>query len=130
MNKLWEGAQASEIPRDVVTKRHSKRIGDFVAYDNIDTVHSLFMKLKTMRRDRTDSRILEVCAGTDFGIHPASPKNIRSVSRVHPHMRCLYLTEDRVPHILARMISAVFTICHNYRLMYILLKRINVSTHE
>jgi hypothetical protein len=118
------------MPCDVVTKRHSKRIRDSVAHNNTDTVHSLLMKLKTIRRDRTDSRVLEVCAGTDFRIYPASPKNIRSASRVHPHMRCLYLTEDRLPHILARMMPAVFTISHNYRLMYILLKRTNVSTHE
>ena len=53
------------MPYDVVTKRHSKRIRDSVAYD---TVHSLLMKLKTIRRDRTDSRVLEVCAGTNFRI--------------------------------------------------------------
>ena len=113
------------MPYDVVTKRHSKRIRDSVAY-NTDNVHSLLMKLKTIRRDRTDSRVLEVRAGTDFRIYPANPKNIRFISRVHSHMRCLYLTEDRFPHILARMMPAVFTVCHNYRLMYILLKR----THE
>jgi len=116
------------MPYDVVTKRPSKRKRDSVAY-NTDIAHSLRMKLKTIRRDRTDSMVQEVCAGTDFIIYLASPKNIRSVSRVHPHMRCLYLTEDRQPYFLVRMMSAVFTICHNYRPMYIL-QRMSVNMND
>lgn len=66
------------MPYDVVTKRPSKRKRDSVA-SNTDIAHSLIMKLRTIRRDRAGSRVLEVCAGTGFIIYLASPKNIRSV---------------------------------------------------
>ena len=62
------------MPYDVVTKRHSKRIRDTVAYNNTDIAHNPLKKLKTIRRDRTDSRVLQVCAGTDFRIVHGQPE--------------------------------------------------------